>query len=92
MKYLDSVKVITVKMEAPSGQLIELLKFHTYPEKQKSRKINDIGITHIAFTVDDLNFEYERLKNEGVQFNAPPQLSPDGYAKTTFCVAPEGTL
>jgi hypothetical protein len=39
-----------------------------------------------------LNAEYNRLKDEGVSFNSPPQLSPDGYAKVTFCRAPEGTF
>ena len=92
MSALSEVKVKTLKMAAPDGQLIELLKFHSHPEKQKKRAINDIGIAHISFTVDDLNSEYEKLKNEGRAFNAPPQLSPDGYAKVTFCKAPEGTF
>ncbi len=89
---LHNIKVITVKMTAPDGQMIELLKYHSHPREQKLREICDIGITHLAFTVEDLNSECDRLKGEGVPFNAPPQLSPDGYAKVTFCRAPEGTL
>ncbi|MCX5816582.1 MAG: VOC family protein [Proteobacteria bacterium] len=89
---LHNVKVTTVKMTSPSGQMIELLKYHSHPEEQKKREICEIGISHIAFTVDDLNFVYEKLKDKGIQFNSPPQLSPDGYAKVTFCRAPEGTL
>jgi len=89
---LRNVKVTTVKMTSPSGQMIELLKYHSHPAQQRMRKICEIGISHIAFTVDDLDFEYERLKDKGIQFNSPPQLSPDGYAKVTFCRAPEGTL
>jgi catechol 2,3-dioxygenase-like lactoylglutathione lyase family enzyme len=89
---LQNVKVTTVKMASPSGQLIELLKYHSHPEENKMRKICEIGISHIAFTVDDLAAEYSNLKDQGVQFNSPPQLSPDGYAKVTFCTAPEGTL
>ena len=89
---LNNVKVTTVKMTSPSGQMIELLKYLSHPAEQKTRGICEIGISHIAFTVDDLEFEYERLKDKGIQFNSPPQLSPDGYAKVTFCKAPEGTL
>lgn len=89
---LRNVKVTTVKMTSPTGQMIELLKYHSHPAEQKTREICEIGISHIAFTVDDLDIEYDRLKGKGVQFNAPPQLSPDGYAKVTFCRAPEGTL
>jgi len=89
---LRNVKVTTVKLTSPSGQMIELLKYHSHPAEQKMREICEIGISHIAFTVDDLDIEYETLKNKGIQFNSPPQLSPDGYAKVTFCRAPEGTL
>lgn len=89
---LRNVKVTTVKMTSPSGQMIELLKYHSHSAKQRMREICEIGISHIAFTVDDLDSEYERLKEKGIQFNATPQLSPDGYAKVTFCRAPEGTL
>ncbi len=52
----------------------------------------DFGFTLIAFTVDDLDREYERLRAAGVAFNARPQTSPDGYAKVTFCRDPEGNL
>ena len=89
---LNNVRVTTVKMTSPSGQMIELLKYHSHPAEKKRREICEIGISHIAFTVDDLDTEYKKLKEQGVRFNAPPQLSPDGYAKVTFCSAPEGTL
>ena len=89
---LRNVKVTTIKMAAPNGQMIELLQYHSHQRGQKPREICDIGIAHIAFTVENLNSEHARLEDEGVPFNAPPQLSPDGYAKVTFCRAPEGTL
>lgn len=92
MSELHDVRVTTVKMKAYQGQMVELLEYQSHPEKQKVRKINDIGISHISFTVDDLDKEYKRLKEAGVPFNAPPQFSPDGYAKVTFCRAPEGTF
>lgn len=89
---LQAVKVTTVKMVVPDGQMIELLKYHSHESEQTAHRIYDTGLTHIAFTVDDLDSEYDRLKGEGILFNAPPQLSPDGYAKITFCRAPEGTF
>lgn len=89
---LQNVKVTTVKMISRSGQMIELLKYHSHPAEQKMREICEIGISHIAFTVDDINIEYESLKDKGIQFNSPPQLSPDGCSKVTFCRAPEGTM
>ena len=89
---LRNVKVTTVKMTLPSGQMVELLKYHSHPAEQRVREICEIGISHIAFTVGDLDVEYERLKGKGIQFNSLPQLSPDGYAKVAFCRAPEGTF
>lgn len=89
---LQNVNITTVKMTSPSGQIIELLKYHSYSEQQVLRKICDIGISHVAFSVDNLDAEYKRLKDKGIQFNSPPQFSPDGYAKVTFCRAPEGTF
>lgn len=89
---LRHVNVTTVKMTSPSGQMIELLKYHSHSKNQMAHEICEIGISHIAFTVDNLALEYESLKKNGIQFNSPPQLSPDGFAKVTFCRAPEGTL
>ena len=89
---LDGATVTTVKMAAPDGQLIELLKFCRHPKQGNPRGIRDIGITHIAFTVNDIDGEYKRLGSYGVPFISPPQASPDGFAKVAFCQAPEGTF
>lgn len=89
---LDGVEVTTVKMRAPDGGMIELLKYHSHSKKLKPDQIFDIGIRHIAFTVKNLNSEYEKLKAEGVCFSSSPKVSPDGYAKVAFCRAPEGTF
>lgn len=89
----ENVKVTTVKMAADDGNLIELLYYHSHQrELNSNNEICRIGISHIAFSVDDLDGEYKRLLKAGVKFNSPPQLSPDNYAKVTFCKAPEGTF
>ena len=90
MLNLNKVKVTTVKLKAPDGSLIELLKFKNYKDKKKwSGKIYSTGLTHMAFSVKNLDKSYKILKKKGVIFNAPPQLSPDGFAKVTFCKGPE---
>jgi len=88
---MNGIEVTTVKMTAPDGQMIELLKFHSHPREKKQCEVHDIGITHIAFTVDNLDDVYHNLMAEGIKFNSRPQQSPDGYAKVAFCLAPEGT-
>lgn len=90
---LNGVEVVTVKMSAEDGNLIELICFKSHRrKKRKERDAASIGFTHIAFTVDNLDAEYERLSGYGVRFNAPPQVSSDGYAKLTFCKDPDGNL
>ena len=92
MLSLKEVKVKTVKMSANNGvTLIELLEFKSHPKEKQRREIYEIGASHVAFTVNTLNETYEFLLKSGVKFNAPPQISPDGYAKVTFCQDPDGT-
>ena len=88
---LKNVSVKTTKMKAPDGNLIELLYFESHPKKPKNIDITDLGCSHIAFTVDNIEKEYERLLEEGVIFNSSPDISSDGYAKVAFCRDPDGT-
>lgn len=93
MLALEAAKVTTVKLAAPDGGLVELLHFRTHPRPRPAPgEACAVGITHIALTVDDLDRVHAALCKAGVAFNAPPQLSPDGYAKVTFCRDPDGTL
>lgn len=90
---LTKTEVTTVKMSANGGTLIELLCFQSHSEKRANRRmIYDTGISHIAFTVKDIDSEYKRLSGSGVRFNSTPQVSPDGYAKVAFCVDPDGVF
>ena len=89
---LGNASVTTVKMTSHDGQMIELLSYTTPSEKKQERKINDVGLSHIALAVIDIDCEYERLRKESVEFISNPVLSPDGYAKVAFCRAPEGTF
>jgi len=94
MLSLPNVRVTTVKLSAESGStLVELLNFKSYSQKRPGkRQVYSLGPSHIAFTVDDLDALYRRLSQAGIYFNAPPQLSPDDYAKVTFCHDPDGNL
>lgn len=97
-KYIDNlsalkgIEVKTIKMSADDGNLIELLYYESHPRKPINRDTCDIGYSHISFTVESLDYEYKRLKEKGVKFSAPPQCSPDGYAKVAFCKDPDGNF
>ena len=90
---LKDTKVKTIKMAADDGYLIELLYYKSHPRKpDRNKKICNIGASHPAFTVENLDYEYKRLKEEGIEFTTPPQISSDGKAKVTFCYDPDNVL
>lgn len=93
MMGLHSVRVTTVKMAAPDGNMLELLHFHSHPDRGEwAGKPYSTGFTHIALTVKDLDLLVAKLSEEGVRFPAAPQFSPDGYAKVIYAQGPEGVL
>ena len=93
MMGLHDVRVTTAKLAAPDGNLIELLQFHSHPDRpQWDGTPHSTGFTHIALTVDDLDQLVSKLTQEGVSFPAPPQRSPDGKVKVIYAQGPEGVL
>ena len=93
MMGLKNVRVTTAKLSAPDGNLLELLCFHSHPDKgQWEGSPYSTGLTHIALTVSDLDETCRRLKEVGVKFPAEPQASPDGNAKVIYATGPEGIL
>ena len=89
----DDVRVTTVKIAAADGSLIELLKFHSHPDTAEwSGSPTTTGPTHVALTVANLEELHSSLKNAGVRFHAPPQVSHNGRAKFTYCRGPENLL
>ncbi len=90
---LQNVHVTTVKMSAPEGGMIELLNFHSHPDKELwNGKPYSTGITHIALTVHNLDLIYEQLIEAGFNFPNKPQYSRDGNVKVIYCQGPENLL
>ncbi len=94
MLAMEDVHVRTAKLSADSGSaLIELLEFKSHrADTPVSREVCSVGPSHVALTVNDLDALYNQLTQAGIRFNAPPQLSPDAFAKVTFCKDPDGTF
>jgi catechol 2,3-dioxygenase-like lactoylglutathione lyase family enzyme len=94
---IKNIQVTTTKMTLPEGGVLELLKYHSPKGNDVAlqniyRKIIQIGISHYALTVKDLDSLYEKLKNENISFFYPVQTSPDGNVKIAFCKDPEGNI
>ena len=93
MMGLKGVRVTTAKLAAPNGSLLELLCFHSHPDKPRwSGTPYSTGFTHIALTVKDLDETLRRLKRFGTSIPAQPQWSPDGQVKVIYATGPEGVL
>jgi catechol 2,3-dioxygenase-like lactoylglutathione lyase family enzyme len=82
---------LSVAMLSGWGCRVELLQYH-FPTGQPyptNKPQCDNGIIHIAFQVDDIDNLYEKLLNQGVRFNAPPQVTRPGV-KATYFRDPDG--
>jgi catechol 2,3-dioxygenase-like lactoylglutathione lyase family enzyme len=88
---IKNTMVTTVKMTLGNGQMIELLDFSSHKKNILQSSINDIGPTHLAFTVDNIDKIYDDFLHDGVEFISTPEMSEDGGVKVVFCKAPEGT-
>lgn len=90
---LKNTRATTVKLQAPDGALVELLRFHSHPDQPAWQGTPySTGFTHMAFTVEDIDAACRRLGAAGAEFFAPPQTSPDGNVKVTYGRGPEGML
>ena len=90
---LKNVKLHMIKLAAPDGMLIELLKDHGNPSSRAGNNmLCDIGIRHIAFTADDAEATWSRFGEMGFETLSRPVVSPDGKAKLFFARDPEGNL
>ena len=91
---LKDIDVKTIKMVDPNNNILELLHYRSHPEKphnNRARRLSEIGCSHFALTVEDLDGLYERLTKQGIKFNYPVQVSPDNKVKLAFCQDPDGT-
>lgn len=90
---LNNVRLTTVKLSAPDGNMIELLHFHSHPDRKTWEGTPfSTGLTHIAFTVKNIEKIYSDLVDAGVTFPDVPQTSLDGKVKVIYGRTPDGTL
>ena len=90
---LSGVKLHMIKLSAPDGSMIELLKDETHPTPPPERNaLCDRGIRHIAFTVADVKESWRIMCASGCEVLSEPVRSPDGKAELFFARDPEGNL
>ena len=87
--HLRTQKLLTDRGDA-RVELVELLEpTHV---TGAARGLTDVGITHFAITVDDIELTYRELRSAGVTFVSAPERDASGFAKVAFCRDPDGNL
>jgi len=85
---------IDVCMLTKNDLRVELLAYkNAKPNNQESPiKQDAIGLIHLAFLVDDVDKEYEKIKALGYQFNAPPMVARENGPKITYFKGPDNVI
>jgi catechol 2,3-dioxygenase-like lactoylglutathione lyase family enzyme len=89
---LEKVCVRTVKMVLSNGDMVELLSWKSHPEIVENRRLTQVGCSHIAITVSNLDDTYDMLCKKGIKFRSSPKTSPEGNVKVVFCKDPNGVF
>ena len=91
---LKNVKLEWVKLKAPDGYLLELLQYHSHPEQKEIEKqrSNQLGCSHLAFSVDDIDTVCMEIKKIGGSVVNPPALTNEKKVKVMYCHDNEGNL
>tara|TARA_B100000214_G_scaffold357883_1_gene317916 strand:- start:1251 stop:1682 length:432 start_codon:yes stop_codon:yes gene_type:complete len=88
---IKNVKVTTIKMRNQFNQMIELLYYQEQAHKNDVF-INQLGPTHLALSVSNLDDLYQNFKKQNIEFISSPIITDNKFAKVAFCKAPEGTF
>jgi catechol 2,3-dioxygenase-like lactoylglutathione lyase family enzyme len=91
---MQNVKLEWVKLKAPDGYLLELLQYHSHPEQKEiaKQRSNQLGCSHLAFSVDDIDTVCEKIEEIGGSIVNPSALTNDKKVKVAYCHDNEGNL
>ncbi len=90
----EGVKLEWIKMNSPDGFLLELLQYHSHPANYNGQlsPSNQLGCSHLAFTVKDINEVCRLIEKNGGSMVNQPAVSPNGKVKVAYSHDPEGVL
>ena len=82
-----------VKFASPEGFFIELLQDRVHKvAPQTENCLQDAGLRHFAYEVDDVDAIYEKVKAYGCEIISAPCTSDDGSMRLFFVRDPEMNL
>ena len=87
---INNVEMDVAILRTQDNNRIELLEYKNYPGKKREPVLsNDIGASHFAITVKNIDHLYESRNNFDVSFISEPLKSPDGFVKVAYAVLME---
>lgn len=91
---ISGVRIEWAKMKCPDETIVELLQYHSHPDAQPivDARSNQLGYSHIAFTVESVEQTCEEIGGLGGSVVNPPTLAPSGLVKVAYCRDPDGIL
>ena len=81
-------------MKLPDGSLLELLQYQQPTRGQKKTKqlSNEMGVSHVAFTVKNMDRICEQIVRLGGGLVNEPALTENSLFKVAYCYDVEGNL
>ena len=84
---IDDVEMDVAILRTQDDNRIELLEYKNCAgEKRDPVLSNDIGASHFALTVEDIDKLYKSRNKFDVSFISEPLLSPDGFVKVAYAI------
>ncbi len=81
---LKNVKSKVCIFELPDKSRLELLEYITPKGKKRSNKSNEIGVSHFAITINNMDKFLKKSKKFKVHFVNKPILSEDKFVKVAY--------
>ena len=69
-------------LKTPGNLFIELFEFHSPAPREIDRGMNDFGMTHLSFEVENVHEAFVALKAHGIEWHSDPIDAGDGYLMT----------
>lgn len=84
---IDDVEMDVAILRTQDNNRIELLEYKSCPgNKRKPVLSNDIGASHFALTVENVDELYKLRNKFDVSFISAPLLSLDGFVKVAYAI------
>ena len=84
---INNVEMDVAILKTQDNNRIELLEYkNCFGKKREPVLSNDIGASHFALTVKNIDHLYENRNNFDVSFISEPLMSPDGFVKVAYAI------